>query len=105
MNLLYSPSYLQMATKGRADIKVEQMYWGTRHESKVGLVERVRVRASDVEILEEAGGLGGENIGIDKGYKDKRHGAKKGCCSKRKVLEMKMMAKSYLEGPVLKRGI
>ena len=41
MKLLNSPSYLQMATKGQADVKVEQMYWGTRHETKtdVGLVD------------------------------------------------------------------
>ena len=77
MNLLYSPSYLQMATKGRADIKVEQMYWGTRHESKteVGLVD---LSASDVEILEEGGSLGGENIEIDEGYKDQQTRRNKG---------------------------
>ena len=77
MNILNSPSYLQMATKGQADVKVEQMYWGTRHESKteVGLVD---LSASDVEILEEGGSLGGENIEIDEGYKDKQARRKKG---------------------------
>ena len=77
MNLLYSPSYLQMATKGQADVKVEQMYRGTRHESKteVGLVD---LSASDVEILEEGGSLGGENIVIEEGYKDKQARRKKG---------------------------
>ena len=63
-----------MATKGRADVKVKQKYWGTKQESKteVGLVD---LSVSDVEILE-----------IDKGYKDKQARRKKGMLFQKKSL-------------------
>ena len=74
-----------MATKGRADVKVKQKYWGTKQESKteVGLVD---LSVSDVEILEEGRGLGGLNIEIDKGYKDKQARRKKGMLFGKKSL-------------------
>ena len=76
-----------MATKGRADVKVKQRCWGTstrrEAETEVGLVD---LSVSDVEILEEGGGLGEENIGIDKGYKDKQARRKKGMLFEKKSL-------------------
>ena len=57
----------------------------TRHdaETEVALVD---LSMSDVEILEEGGGLGEENIGIDKGYKDKQARRKKGMLFEKKSL-------------------
>ena len=76
-----------MATKGRADVKVKQRCWGTstrrEAETKVGLVD---LSVSDVEILEEGGGLGRENNDIDKGYTDKQARRKRGMLFEKKSL-------------------
>ena len=76
-----------MATKGRADVKVKQRCWGTstRHDAETE-VTLVDLSVSDVEILEEGGGLGEENIGIDKGYKDKQARRQKGMLFEKKSL-------------------